>query len=204
LICLLTRPPHLAILSHLPTAVRKKGAPLPMHTKLKYFAGYSSQLTGQVAQLIAEGRLAEILLKKYPAPHTIRTDKALYDFTVARKNEFLRNTPPLSKVSYDGKIEALHHALGVHYFVSRVQGAKLKAKHEIKIAPAFKVAPCEFLQMIVVHELAHLKEKEHNKAFYQLCEHMEPAYGQLEFDTRLFLTHLELFGPLYPAATPSS
>ena len=172
-----------------------------MHAKLKYLVGYSPQLTGQVEKLIAEERLGPVLREKYPTPHTIRTDKALYDFTVARKNEFLRNTPPLSKVGYDGKIELLHHALGVHYFVSRVQGAKLKAKHEIKIAPAFKIAPLQFLQMIVVHELAHLKEKEHNKAFYQLCEHMEPAYGQLEFDTRLFLTHLELFGPLYPAAS---
>jgi predicted metal-dependent hydrolase len=51
--------------------------------------------------------------------------------------------------------------------------------------------------MIVVHELAHLKEKEHNKAFYSLCEHMEPDYHQLEFDLRLYLTHLELIGPLY-------
>ena len=42
--------------------------------------------------------------------------------------------------------------------------------------------------MIVVHELAHLKEKEHSKAFYQLCSHLEPAYHQLEFDTRLWLT----------------
>jgi hypothetical protein len=51
--------------------------------------------------------------------------------------------------------------------------------------------------MIVVHELAHIKEKEHNKAFYKLCMHMEPDYHQLEFDTRLYLTHLELFGELY-------
>ena len=45
--------------------------------------------------------------------------------------------------------------------------------------------------MIVVHELAHLKEPEHNKAFYQLCTHMAPDYHQLEFDLRLYLTHLE-------------
>jgi len=38
-----------------------------------------------------------------------------------------------------------------------------------------------------VHELAHLKEKEHNKDFYQLCQHMLPDYHQLEFDARLFL-----------------
>lgn len=167
---------------------------------LKYLSGYSALLTGQVAQLINEKRLGEMLLKKYPTPHEIRTDKALYDFTVALKNEFLRNAPPLSKVGYDSKVNVLHHALGVHFFVSRVQGAKLKSKHEIKIAPVFKIAPREFLQMIVVHELAHLKEKEHNKAFYQLCEYLEPAYSQLEFDTRLYLTQLELFGPLYPSA----
>lgn len=42
--------------------------------------------------------------------------------------------------------------------------------------------------MIVVHELAHLKERDHGKAFFALCQHMEPAYHQLEFDTRLWLT----------------
>jgi hypothetical protein len=42
--------------------------------------------------------------------------------------------------------------------------------------------------MIVAHELAHLKESQHNKAFYQLCQHIEPNYHQLEFDLRLWLT----------------
>jgi hypothetical protein len=45
--------------------------------------------------------------------------------------------------------------------------------------------------MIVVHELAHMKEREHDKAFYQLCMHMEPDYHQHEFDLRLYLTHLD-------------
>jgi len=93
----------------------------------------------------------------------------------------------------------INNALGVHTFVSRVQGGKLKAKHEIRIASIFREAPREFLTMIVVHELAHLKEKEHNKAFYQLCKYMEPAYHQLEFDTRLFLTQVEMAGSPYPA-----
>jgi predicted metal-dependent hydrolase len=57
--------------------------------------------------------------------------------------------------------------------------------------------PEAFLKMIVVHELAHLKEKEHNRAFYQLCEHMLPEYHQLEFDTRVYLTQLDLSGSLY-------
>jgi predicted metal-dependent hydrolase len=43
-----------------------------------------------------------------------------------------------------------------------------------------------------VHELAHLKERAHDKAFYQLCTHMAPAYHQHEFDLRLYLTAREL------------
>jgi predicted metal-dependent hydrolase len=51
--------------------------------------------------------------------------------------------------------------------------------------------------MIVVHELAHLKEKEHNKAFYRLCLNMLSNYHQLEFDMRLYLIQLELGDALY-------
>ncbi len=35
-------------------------------------------------------------------------------------------------------------------------------------------------------------EAMHDRAFYQLCEHMEPAYHQFEFDLRLYLTQREL------------
>jgi predicted metal-dependent hydrolase len=164
---------------------------------LKYLAGYSPQVTAQVAQLVTENRLGSVIVQRYPQLHEVRTDKALYDFTITIKNEFMRTTPPLSRVAYDGKIHVINNALGTHTFVSRIQGSKLKAKNEIRIAVLFRDAPREFLQMIVVHELAHLREKEHNKAFYQLCEHMEPAYHQLEFDTRLFLTHVELAGSPY-------
>jgi UTP pyrophosphatase len=166
---------------------------------LKYLAGYSPKIIAQVGQLVAENRLGNVLLQRYPKTHTIRTDRALYDFTVAIKNEFLRTTPPLSRVAYDGKIHVLNNALGTHTFVSRVQGSRLKAKNEIRIAAIFRDAPLEFLKMIVVHELAHLKEKEHGKAFFQLCTHMEPVYHQLEFDTRLFLTQVELAGSPYQA-----
>ncbi len=167
-----------------------------MH-ELRYLAGYSETVTDKVGLLISENRLGQVLKKRYPAAHSIRTDKALYDFTVGMKNEYLRSSPPLSRVMYCGKISVIHHALGLHTFASRVQGARLKAKNEIRIASVFRLAPLEFLRMIVVHELAHLREKEHNPAFYKLCEYMEPAYHQLEFDMRLYLTHLDLAGPLY-------
>lgn len=167
-----------------------------MHS-LKYLAGYSASVTDQVCRLIDNDKLAAILLKKYPVIHDIRTDKALYVFVVDIKNQLLRQSSPLSKVVYDDKIDILHQALGLHSFVSRVQGNNLKSKHEIRIGSIFKTAPLAFLKMIVVHELAHLREKQHNKAFYQLCEYMEPDYHQLEFDMRLYLTYLDLFGKLY-------
>lgn len=48
--------------------------------------------------------------------------------------------------------------------------------------------------MIAVHELAHLKNRDHDKAFYQLCTRMEPHYHLYEFHLRLYLTHLEAGG----------
>ena len=62
-----------------------------------------------------------------------------------------------------------------------------EAKAEIRIASLFKQQAPEFLEMVAVHELAHLREREHNKAFYQLCRHMLPDYDQIEFDLRLLM-----------------
>lgn len=166
-------------------------------THLKYIAGYSESIKDQVQQLIESKQLGSYLLSKYPKPHTIASNKALYDYVIDIKNSYLRQSNPLSKVIYDDKLDVLHQALGLHTFISRRQGSKLKAKNELRVGSVFKVAPIEFLNMIVVHELAHLKEKEHNKAFYKLCMHMEPNYHQLELDTRLYLLHLQLNGSLY-------
>ncbi|MEJ8677290.1 M48 family metallopeptidase [Plesiomonas shigelloides] len=165
--------------------------------ELKYLAGYPETLQQQVRDAIQHNKLGELLRRRYPSQHAIKSDKALYQYTMELKNHYLRTAQQLSRVNYDSKINVLKHALGLHTSVSRVQGNKLKNKAEIQIAALFKDAPAEMLRMIVVHELAHLREKEHNKAFYQLCLHMEPAYHQLEFDTRLYLTHLDLYGKLY-------
>lgn len=161
-------------------------------TALIYLQGYPESLLAQVRLLIEQNRLGEVLEKRYPQAHAVTTDKALYDYVQGLKNRYLRSAPPVNKVAYDNKIHVLKNALGLHTAVSRVQGGKLKAKAEIRVATVFRSAPEDFLRMIVVHELAHLKEKEHNKAFYQLCCHMEPQYHQLEFDTRLWLTNQAL------------
>ena len=160
-------------------------------TALKYLAGYPDALQQQVRELIAADRLGPWLERRYAELHTVRNDRQLYDYTQALKERYLRQSVPLSKVIYDSRLQVLKHALGTHTTVSRVQGSRLKASREIRIASVFREAPAPFLKMIVVHELAHLKVREHDKAFYALCTHMEPAYHQLEFDLRLWLTALE-------------
>jgi predicted metal-dependent hydrolase len=155
---------------------------------LPYLRGYAPALLEQVRQLIAERRLRQSVLQRYPEGHDVRDDRALYDYVSALKALHLRNAEPLAKVAYDNKLHVVRNALGTHTTVSRVQGTKLKAKREIRVASLFKQAPAAFLKMIVVHELAHLKVREHDKAFYALCTHMEPGYHQLEFDVRLWLT----------------
>ena len=163
-------------------------------TALKYLQAYPATLQDQVRQLIDQGRLGEYLSQRYPDRHAIQSDKALYTFALDLKQEYLRNAPAIDKVLFDNRLDLTHRALGLHTTVSRVQGGKLKAKKEIRIASLFKEAAPQFLQMIVVHELAHFKESDHNKAFYKLCEHMLPGYHQLEFDLRVYLTYRDLQG----------
>lgn len=165
--------------------------------QLKYLAGYQTETLQQVQKIIDEGRLGEIILSRYPKPHGIRTDKQLYDYTMDLKSRFLGKSQPLNRVTYDSKIKVIQHALGQHHYITKAHGNKTKTVNEIKIASVFKSGPEAFLKMITTHELAHFREKEHNKSFYQLCRHIEPQYHQYEFDLRLYLTYLDLQGGLY-------
>jgi UTP pyrophosphatase len=161
---------------------------------LKYLSAYSDPLRAQVGQLIARHRLGDWLRERYGSVHDIRTDRALYDYASELKSAFMRHAQPLSKVMFDNRLHVIRHALGTHTTISRVQGGRLKSKREIRVASLFREVPVEWLRMIVVHELAHLKERAHDKAFYQLCTHMEPDYHRFELDLRLYLTHLDVGG----------
>jgi len=170
--------------------------------RLKYLSGYPPEILAQVNALIEQRTLGKTLARRYPEAHDVRTDSALYAYATAVKIQFMRGAEPLARVTYDSTLHVVRNALGTHTAVSRVQGARLKAKREIRIASLFRQAPAAFLRMIVVHELAHLKEREHGKPFYALCRHMEPAYHQLEFDVRLWLTALEVESAVSPPGAP--
>lgn len=158
----------------------------------RYLAVYGESVRQQVSRLIETNKLQSYLDSRYGQAHNIKSDADLRQFVMDYKNQYLKKSSPLSKVVYDNKIHVIKNALGTHSYVNRVQGSKIKSKNEIHVSSVFKSAPKAFLEMIVVHELAHIKEKDHNKAFYQLCQHMLPDYHQLEFDMRLYLIQKEL------------
>lgn len=161
-------------------------------TDLPYLQGYPESVQTSVRALLERGEAGTYIARRYPERHEVRSDGALYTYVQSLKAKHLRTAPPLSKACFDDRLQQLHQALGTHTTVSRVQGRQLKAKRELRVARLFTEAPAAFLRMIVVHELAHLREREHDKAFYALCSHMEPDYHQLEFDTRLWLSAREL------------
>ncbi|WP_413111496.1 M48 family metallopeptidase [Thaumasiovibrio sp. DFM-14] len=158
---------------------------------MKYLNGYPETVVQQARQLLQDGRLNSYFAKRYPEQHQVTNDKALFELVMSYKNRYIKKSPPLSKACFDKKIRRVDQALGTHTRVSRIHGQRMQAKKEIRIASLFRHAPLGLLEMIVVHELAHIKENEHDKAFYALCCHMLPDYHQREFDTRLYLHWLD-------------
>jgi UTP pyrophosphatase len=132
---------------------------------LKYLTHYPASLQTQVQTLISENRLGDVLRQRYPEANTVRADKASQAYTLALKSQFLKSAVMPSKVVFDNHLQVVKHAslgtLGTHTQVSRVHDAELVVKREIRIASVFIDAPAAFLKMIVAHELAHLKEREH-------------------------------------------
>lgn len=152
-----------------------------------YLYGYSDRIRDQAWELLERGELETSVLARHPEPNPAPDNARLYQYTQQLKRERMKSSPPLGKVRYCEKIATVNRALGLHTYAVRQQGGKLKRTNEIRIGAVFRELPADFLKMIVVHELAHLRHKDHDKAFYQLCCYLEPTYHQLELELRLVL-----------------
>lgn len=160
--------------------------------ELTYLQGYDDETLDGVRRLVERGGLAPYLAAKYPGCHPHTTNTLLRGYVEELRRRHMKTAPAVARVEYDERLVAGEAALGLHTFESRVHGGRLRASSGIRIAGVFRRAPLEFLRMIVVHELAHLREREHTKAFWRLCVAMEADYHQFEFDVRLWLTAREL------------
>lgn len=154
---------------------------------LQYFQHYPPSLQAQIEALLEPSKLANYFKNKYPQGHQLQHTQALYDYCHVYKNKYLKNVPRLHKVHYAKGRDLMTGTLGHHSQTRKQHGGKVKTRYEIVLSQLVKHAPEAVLRALVVHELAHFKELDHNKAFYQLCCHMEPDYHQLELDLRLFI-----------------
>ena len=152
-----------------------------------YLAGYPAEISDRVDGLIASGELADAISARYPNRHGVRSNRDLRRYVQELKAEFLRRSAPLQGAVYDDKLSVVEGALGLHTTTTHTHGARTVRRRSIRIASLFKDVAPEFLRMIVVHELAHMKHADHDRDFYRLCAHMEPNYHQYELDLRLHL-----------------
>ncbi|MFZ2159356.1 MAG: hypothetical protein WAV72_24990, partial [Bradyrhizobium sp.] len=61
---------------------------------LPYLQGYPPELLVQVQDLIKAGRLAEMLARRHPEAHDMRTERALYNYVNDLKSSRMKSAPP--------------------------------------------------------------------------------------------------------------
>ncbi|KZN65542.1 hypothetical protein N473_12580 [Pseudoalteromonas luteoviolacea CPMOR-1] len=160
--------------------------------QLKYFQHYPENLQAQITSLIENNQLQTYFKNKYPCGHQLQNQQTLYQYCTDIKQRFLKNTPRLNNVSFTKHTDMMKGTLGTHTQKQHRHGQKIKARYDIALNNQLKYAPEAILRALIVHELAHFKHADHDKAFYKLCCNMEADYHQLELDLRLFIVLDEL------------
>jgi hypothetical protein len=161
--------------------------------EFKYLKGYSDNIHISVNKLIENEKLGFYLENKYKKINFLKKDKELYNLAKEIKDKYIKNQKLPERIIYDNKIELCNQALGLHSYIPSKQGKKIKIKNEIKISSRFKELPYEFMENVLIHELCHLKEKEHNKAFYSLCKNISENYFEIDLDIRIYLTYIDIY-----------
>jgi predicted metal-dependent hydrolase len=160
-------------------------------TSLPFLQGYPPEILNRAQGLLERGELLGRVTQRYPEAHQVHSNKELFRYVQELKARHMKTAAPLAKVTYDSHLHSVHNALGLHVTSAVVHGSRLRKRRELRVAALFKDVPAAFLRMIVIHELAHMKHSDHDRAFYKLCCFMEPEYHQLELDLRLYLTALD-------------
>ncbi len=154
---------------------------------LAFLESCSDKVQNKIRSIIEDDGLEVYLKDLYPETHSISTDKALFVYAQDIRKKYMRKAKPAHKVIFDETDDNVYNALGDKNNDLILADNGHKIKNVIRIASLFKSAPAELFYMVVVHELAHLKERDHSKNFYRLCLHMDDDYDQHEFDLKLFL-----------------
>ena len=94
---------------------------------MNYLVAYPEEIQQQVCTLLKENRLAGVLRQKYSSGHDIRTDRSLYRYVLALKNNYIRHASSPSKVMFDNDLKVIQLAWIAH---GNLQGSRWKTKGE--------------------------------------------------------------------------
>ena len=108
---------------------------------IDWLAGFGPESRERAETLHTEGKLLPLLQRRYPEAHEVSDNARLYTYVQDLKRTYMKSSPPLGKVRYCEKIRTVHDALGLHSYVVRVQGKKLKRKNELRVGSVFRELP---------------------------------------------------------------
>jgi predicted metal-dependent hydrolase len=158
-----------------------------MAIDLSFLDTYPEKIQTKIHTLIEEEGLEEYIRELYPENHKIITDKELFEYVQDLRKKYMKKAPPAHKVVFDDSNSTVYYPLGLKDNELILNDNGHKIKNVMRIASLYKNAPLELFHMVVAHELAHTKEREHENNFFRLCHHLDGDYSQHEFDLRLFL-----------------
>ena len=136
----------------------------PINTKKSFIDSFINKHSSWIAKSIEKERIRES-----------RTD-GLTEYDIKKIKEEAR-------VYFEDKTKYFSEIMGLKYSRIKITSAKTRfgscnTKGNISYSYRLMLYPEVAREYVVVHELAHLKEMNHSKAFYDIVEHYMPDYKE--------------------------
>ncbi len=109
------------------------------------------------------------ILGKFHTNHTYTKD----ELDLLYEKEATRIIPPMVDI-YSQKMQLFANKIG--FRKNRTRWGSCSGKNNLSFNIYLAKTPVEFIEYVVVHELAHIKYKNHSKEFWQLVRKYLPDY----------------------------
>ena len=90
-------------------------------------------------------------------------------------------------VEQQAKIMSLYPT-AISFRKTKRQWGSCSSKNRLSFNTGLSKLPLDVIQYVIIHELAHIKHKHHQKAFWQEVERYSPKYKKLEQQLKEYLT----------------
>lgn len=81
-----------------------------------------------------------------------------------------------------------HFPTAVTFRKTKRQWGSCSSKNRLSFNTGLIKLPLDVIQYVIIHELAHIKHKHHQKAFWEEVERYSPNYKKLELELKEYLT----------------